>query len=200
MQPGGGGGVDGFQQMMQRVHAPGVGDFVILAADFFIPTHRAVIHRQGQGLQVHARAAHQDGRVDLLDDGPRSFRVLGHGKALRRFQEAVQVMGDKRLLLLRGLGGADVHALVNLHGIHAQNVPTQPLPRQQRQGGFPAGSRPDDADHALFHTPAPRFPACFMALRISHRANMAPQNSPAIRAQARPVSPNSRSSRNMKGM
>ena len=52
-----------------------------------------------------------------------------------------------RLLLRRRLGGAQIHLLVKLAGIHVDHRQIQPFGDLQRQGGFAAGGGPEQGDH-----------------------------------------------------
>ena len=59
------------------------------------------------------------------------------------------MMGDALPLLRGGLGGADVHALIHLHGVAGHHFTIQFLRQCCGQRGFSRCRRPGDADDVV---------------------------------------------------
>ena len=106
---------------------------VRLGGDGFIacPNRRVALllaqrHAVQQAFQIKARAAYQQRNLSPLPDIPKDLlRVLhvpGHGVAFLRLQNIQHVVRNQLLLRARGLGGADVHAPVDLHTVHADDL------------------------------------------------------------------------------
>ncbi len=74
-------------------------------------------------------AAHDDDPAFLLrqrgQHRPAAPLEVGHGEDLFRLDEVDHVVGHPGSLLRGGLGGADVHASVHLHGVHREDVRSQ---------------------------------------------------------------------------
>ncbi len=108
--------------------------------------HRWRGHPLGDRFEVEATAAHQQG-----DAPPRVFR---RDRPLRFRAEFLQVdrligpaqiqqlMAHRRPLGWCGLGGADVHLLVELARIHRQHRQIQRLGQRDAKGCFAAGGGP----------------------------------------------------------
>ena len=83
-------------------------------------------HAVQQTFQIKARAAYQQRNFpplpDVRKDPLRVLHVPGYGVAFLRLQNIQHVMGNLLLLRARGLGGADVHAPVDLHTVHADDL------------------------------------------------------------------------------
>ena len=72
---------------------------------------------------------------------------LGHGVGFGGVGHIQHVVRHKRLLLRRGLGGADVHAPVDLHGVHADDFAPKAPGQFQAQITLAAGRRACHGDH-----------------------------------------------------
>ena len=114
----------------------------------------AIVHGTAEPLQIKARAAHQQGNMaplsHLLDHDPGGVHVFGHREGSGGFHEVQQMMGHGGALHRCGLGGAYIHAAIDLHGIHAEDLAAQRLGDLQGQGGFAAGCGSDDAQYSDF--------------------------------------------------
>ena len=103
-----------------------------------------------EGVQVEARAARQDGEFvsgqDGLDAGVRLLSEAGRGPALPGVGHGHHVVGDALHFLLRGGGGADGHALVNLHGVNADHLAAAALGQEHAEFGLAAGGGAHDAE------------------------------------------------------
>ena len=58
------------------------------------------------------------------------------------------MMDNPAALVDRGLGGADVHAAIELHGIGIDDLPIQALSKSERKIRLAAGRRPNDGNHS----------------------------------------------------
>ena len=72
---------------------------------------------------------------------------LGHGVGFGGIGHIQHVVRQERALLRRGLGGADVHAPVDLHGVHADDFAPKAPGQFQAQIALPAGRRACNGDH-----------------------------------------------------
>ena len=83
-------------------------------------------HAVQQAFQIKPRASHQQRQLsplpDVRKDPLRVLHVPGHGIAFLRLQNIQHVVRNQLLLRARGLGGADVHAPVDLHTVHADDL------------------------------------------------------------------------------
>ena len=79
--------------------------------------------------------------------------ILRDAEGLAGVYHIQQMMGYALHFLRRGFGGANVHAPVNLHGVHADNLTSMCLGQADGQGSFPAGRRPGQhpAERFLCH-------------------------------------------------
>ena len=126
-----------------------------------LPADSAAGVAAGEGPALHHRiqpqpsAAHQDGPLsppqNVVHDGDGRPGVPGGGPLFRRVCHGNHVMGHALHLLGGGGGGADGHALVNLHGVGGNHFPVIPLCQQDTQLRFAAGRRPHHTDDLLSH-------------------------------------------------
>lgn len=106
---------------------------VRLGGDGFIacPNRRVALllpqrHAVQQAFQIKPRASHQQRQLsplpDVRKDPLRVLHVPGYGIAFLRLQNIQHVVRNQLLFRLRGLGSADIHAPVNLHAVHADDL------------------------------------------------------------------------------
>ena len=91
----------------------------------------------------HVRQAASAQPVDL---GSRPVPVLRDGGGLPDVPQIEQVVRHPAPLGEVGLGGADVHAVVELHGIGVDHLPAQALREGDSQRRLARGGRADDGD------------------------------------------------------
>ena len=106
---------------------------LVRAAPQFPIGRRSLENPPQQGLQVKRRPAHEQHRpLPAADVGRRPARrveVLRHAALLFRRQHVQQVVRHGGTLGGRRLGGADVHAAVQRHRVHGNDLGADP-PRQ----------------------------------------------------------------------
>ena len=103
---------------------------------------RAEVEHRAAGQHRHpATGAHG------LHAGGGILRELRRRVGLGRVADIDQVMPNPRLILRAGLGGADVHAAIDLRRIDADQLPAQPLAEREREAGLPRsrGAEHDDS-------------------------------------------------------
>jgi hypothetical protein len=61
-------------------------------------------------------------RADVVHELRGVFRELRGAVVLCRFEDVDQVMRHALALFTRGLGGADVHAAINIRAVHADDL------------------------------------------------------------------------------
>ena len=93
---------------------------------------------------------------NVIHNGGGLGAVAADGEVLVGLRHIDHMMNDALHLLLGGLGGADVHALVNLHGVAGHHFSIQFLCQLHRQGGFPGGSGPGNTDDVVHGVNASR--------------------------------------------
>ena len=76
---------------------------------------------------------------DLAHERQRIVAEAGGGIALVRFYDVYEMVRGLREGAGIGLGGANVHALVDLRGIHADDLARQVRRQRDRDGGLAAG-------------------------------------------------------------
>ena len=76
---------------------------------------------------------------DIVHDGDGALDVPGHGIIFFRIGHVQHMMGNALHLFLGGLGGADVHAAVNLHGVGGHHLSPEAPGQSHGQGGFARG-------------------------------------------------------------
>ena len=86
---------------------------------------------------------------DIVHNGGGHITVAADGKILPRLGHVDHVVGDSLHFLQGGLRGADVHALIHLHGVAGHHFTIQFLRQCCGQRGFPRGCRPGDADDVV---------------------------------------------------
>ena len=152
MDPGGGFGIDLRQPVFHEVQT----HLVALGFQLF-PLARGgeggEVVATDQRIHVKAGAACDDGGLaagdDVIDDGARHLAVAGDGEIFVGLCHIDHVVGDALHLLHGGLGGADVHALVDLHGVAGNHLAVCHLGHFHRQGGFTGSSGAGDANNIV---------------------------------------------------
>ena len=172
VQAGGGFGVHSGQAGMQALLAARlVRQGVELGAQAFIPARAAQRQPVHQRLEIQARAAHQNrhpaARQNLRDHLFRRHGIVGHGVGFGGIGHIQHVVRQERALLRRGLGGADVHAPVDLHGVHADDFAPKALGQLQAQIAFSAGSGTCHGDHGGLFAHGYGLPYCTRLKRFS---------------------------------
>jgi hypothetical protein len=109
------------------------------------------------GADVQARAAGQDGHPaaggDLVDRGAGQLLVVGHVGGLGHRPDVEQVVGDAAPGGLGFLGGADVHALVELHRVGVHDLAVEGAGQFDGEAGLAGGGRADHRDDVRPHAP-----------------------------------------------
>src|SRR5699024_7520620 len=94
-------------------------------------------------VDVQPGAPCHDGQLasgeNVVHDGDGLGHVPAHGEVLPGVCHVQHVVGHPLHLLRCGLGGADVHAPVDLHGVCGHHFPVPHLGQTHRRGGFPGG-------------------------------------------------------------
>jgi hypothetical protein len=116
-----------------------------------------------RGPDIQTGAADQDGHPaaghDLVDRGPGELGVVGHVRGLGHRPDVEQVMRDAQPGGFWLLGGADVHALVELHRVGVHDLAAEGAGQLDGQPGLPGGSRPHHGDDVRAHPPSVPLPA-----------------------------------------
>jgi hypothetical protein len=111
-----------------------------------------------RGPDVQAGAAGQDGHPaagdDLVDRGAGELGVIGHARGLGHRPDVEQVMRDALPGGFGFLGGADVHALVELHRVGVHDLAAQGAGQPGGQPRLAGGGRPHHGDDARPHAPS----------------------------------------------
>ena len=108
------------------------------------------VHLVEDRLHVEPGATHNDDRapagLDLLDARACSVAELHHAHLVIDAPHIEHVMGYAAPLGLRHLGGADIHADVNLHRVRTHDLGIESLGEVDRNVGLAHRGRPDDGD------------------------------------------------------
>ena len=151
------GGQDGGRRPAGRLRQPGV--------------HRRRAVRRQLGLELGADRGIRTGEDEVVEHRPHVQRraadehrhdtagqavgddVAGQGLELRHrgrlgdVEHVQQVVADTAAVGGRQLGGADVHAPVELHRVGVDHLAAEPLRERDRQPRLAGRRRPDDGDH-----------------------------------------------------
>ena len=102
-------------------------------------------------IHIQPRAARNNGGLppgdNVLHNGRSLGAVAADGIVLLRGGHIDHVVGNALHLRFRGLGRADIHAAIDLHGVAGDHLAIQFLGQLHRQGGFPGGRRPRKANN-----------------------------------------------------
>ena len=100
--------------------------------------------------EVKSGSAAKDWHVITSPDGLlclfRQFTVAGCIKRLHQCGHIKEMVRDASLLLRRGLGRADVHAAIHLHGIDSDDFSAEELRQLQGHLGLADGRRSGEKD------------------------------------------------------
>ena len=106
-----------------------------------------------EGIHVKPGSARNHGGFspgkDIVHNGGGHITVAADGKILPRFGHVDHVVGDSLHFLQGGLCGADVHALIHLHGVAGHHFAIQFLRQLHGKRGFSRGRRSGDADDVV---------------------------------------------------
>ena len=148
--------VDAPQLLQQRLHALLPGPALQLPPQLRALRAGGKIRPPDQGVQIEARTAHQHRQLvppqDILHTRVCRVHIPGRRPTLRRVSYRHHVVGYPLHLLLRGCGGTDGHAPVELHGIHADHLAVKAFGQCHAHFRFSRGGRPHhakDCRHAL---------------------------------------------------
>jgi hypothetical protein len=89
---------------------------------------------------------------DVVDRGAGQLLVVGHARGAGDRPDAEQVVRHALPGGLGLLGGADVHALVELHGVGVHHLAVQGAGQGDGEPGLAGGGRPDHGDDMRAHT------------------------------------------------
>ena len=106
------------------------------------------IHVQTRSANHHRYHA---ARQNILRRRVREFHIFRNRERLAGLADVNQMMADTLLLLKSRLRRADVHFLIQLHGIRRNDFCMQPFCQRNRKRGFPARRRAADTDQSIFH-------------------------------------------------
>ena len=87
------------------------------------------------------------GRAQVGHHGPGPALELRDAGRLGDVEDVEEVVGDAAALGGRQLGGADVHAAVELHGVGVDDLPAQGLGEVERERRLAGRRGPDDRHH-----------------------------------------------------
>ncbi len=108
-----------------------------------------------QRVDIEPGAAHEDRGLSLpqqpVADRARLLHVAGDGVVLRGRANVEHMVGHPGALFGRGLGGADVHAPVDLHGVGRDDLAAESLRELDAEAGFACGRRAADNDNFRLH-------------------------------------------------
>ena len=101
-----------------------------------------------QGVDVQPCSTGYDGqlapRQHIVHTPGGHLHVPGHGEVLLRVGHVDHVVGDAPHLLFGGLGGANVHGAVDLHGVGGDHLAVVALGQLHRHAGLARGCGADD--------------------------------------------------------
>ena len=105
-----------------------------------------------QGLDVQGRAAHGDDGLapaaDVLDGREGLVQEQPHAERFARLDHVDQMVPDLLLGLFGGLGRADIHAAVDLHRVHADDLAVEGPGQLESQPGLARGGHAQDQNHS----------------------------------------------------
>ena len=131
---------------------PGQGLQLLPAAGFGEGGKAAAGH---QAVHIQPRAAGNDAGLaagqNVLQNRVGHVHIAADGEGLRRIGHVDHMVGHAPHFLGGGLGGAHVHAPVELHGVAGQHLAVQGQSQLHGQPGFPGRRGPDHADDVLIH-------------------------------------------------
>ena len=122
---------------------------------------RGEIVAPDQTVHIQSGAAGDDGGLapgeNVVHNGGGHFGVAADGKILPGVADIDHMVTDA--LHFRGvrLGGADVHAPVDIHGVAGNHFAVGGLGQLYRQGGLAGGCGPGDANNAIQNGRLPSF-------------------------------------------
>ena len=157
--------IDALQALVQALRPARLfGDGIQLLAQRAIGAVLAQIHLIAQRVQVQARAADEYRQPaagkDAVDDARRHVAVHGNGEDLPWVGHVDHVMHRLRALLQRGLGRADVHAAVDLHGVHGDDFRTERIAQRDGRARLARARGADQRKHRGFHRMTPPVLSC----------------------------------------
>jgi hypothetical protein len=88
---------------------------------------------------------------DVIDRGAGQLLVAGHVRGPGHRPDVEQVVRHAAAAGFGLLGGADVHALVELHRIGVHDLAVQGAGQRDAQAGLAGGGRPHDGDDVRAH-------------------------------------------------
>ena len=108
-----------------------------------------------QGLDVQGRSADGDdglaAAADVVDGCQGLVEEHAHAERLARLDHVDQMVSDLLLGLFGGLGRADVHAAVDLHRVHADDLAVQRPGQLEPQPGLAGSRHAQDQDHSMIY-------------------------------------------------
>ena len=131
--------------------AEGLAQGLELGSQLRLGRHRRWRHPLGDGLEIQPTASHEQGDAAAGVFG--GDGLLGFGAKLLQVDRLIgaaqiqQLMAGRRPLFRRGLGGADIHLLVELARIHRQHRQIQRSGQLDAEGRFAAGGGAQQHDH-----------------------------------------------------
>jgi hypothetical protein len=103
-----------------------------------------------KGLDVHRGAADGDdlfaGGLNLCGGGAGQFEKAIHAEGFARLDYVDEVIWNFPAFFERRLGRADVHAAIDLHGVHADDLAAQPVRHFKGQRAFAGGGDAENQD------------------------------------------------------
>ena len=143
------------QLLVQALEALGGGPKAELRPDRRVCTG-AVKEPVEKGLDVQGRPPHGHYgpalEPDLLDERDGLVQKQPHAGGLAGFQDVDHVVLDLLAAVGRGLGRADVHAAVDLHGVDADDLAFEAPGQLKRQCALARGRDTQDQNLAGLHT------------------------------------------------
>jgi len=122
-------------------------------ADTLVRSGKIKIFQSGPDVQAGAADQHRQAAAgdDVVDHGAGQMLVVGHVGGPGHRPDVEQVMRDA-LAGGRGLlGGADVHALVELHGVGVHHLAAEGAGQAGAEPGLAGGGRADHGDDVRAH-------------------------------------------------
>ena len=102
-----------------------------------------------QGVHIKTGAAGDDGYLspgeNVLDNRRGRFAIAADGEILIRLADIQHMVGNALHFFRRGLGGADVHAAIDLHGIAGNYLAVYHFCQFHGKSGLSGGRRPGNA-------------------------------------------------------
>jgi hypothetical protein len=106
-----------------------------------------------EGLQIEWGAADEEGhfaaRLDVGGGGGGPLEIVGDAGGLPGVEDVEEVVGDLGPVFESGLGGADIHATIEGHGVDGDDLGAQAAGELEGESGFADGGGAGEIEGGL---------------------------------------------------